>query len=103
VDVGRLEAQALGDLLGRQVPQFLDGIYCERCRQRGRHAHQALPEDGLEALETAEELDEVWQPGGIDRALQGEEQVGFRDQVRWSTSSRIPADHAEVDPVMSGS
>src|SRR6266542_2573799 len=55
VDVGRLEVQELADLMRREAAELIDGVARGWRDWRGRSQKEPLPQDGLEALEVAEE------------------------------------------------
>jgi hypothetical protein len=75
VDVGGLEVQELADLMRREVAELVDGVSRGGREWRGRSQKEPLPQDGLEALEVAEELDERRRRGACGRAFDGQKQV----------------------------
>ena len=73
MDVGGLEARHLCDLLGGQMPEVLERVCRLGCLSDSRHAHEAFPDGGLEALELAENPRELRRLRCLDSAFEGGE------------------------------
>jgi transposase InsO family protein len=82
VNVGRLEAEHLGDLLRREMPE-LDGRIRDFGHGRGRHGDQKpLPEHQLQTLQVAQEPRELRGVSIGDHAVERGERISFGTRGR---------------------